>query len=283
VSTTRDATAQIPLEQLIPPGRPRPMGSLEKVGQPVEAPHTNQPLLQPTDRAGGPIAYYGPDRLKTELTKLANDSIADIAQGWCDVPIEIPITPLHVTLLARGSSGQATATFAGGKMSAATVVANANQEKMTEVIKHEMTHIVLHARCGLNLPRWFNEGCASLSEGEETLNKFRRDLVQNYLVNNRGISFQALFMRSDPPTGDQIWPFYAEATTLIKFLRDRAPGETVREKQHYLVRFICDVIRDGASMEAYQLHVRSYFGFPRVSALQQAWLESIVADQAGHQ
>jgi hypothetical protein len=229
--------------------------------------------LAPTDFASGPIAYIGPEALKAKLTTFANDTLAEMAQSWCDQPIEIPVTPLRITLAPEGASGQAVMEFQGGKMVAASVTANADGDRMSYVIRHEMTHLVLRARCGRDLPRWFDEGCASSAEGQNTLDRFRRDLVTNYLINNRGISFQEMFMRVDPPTGDITMPFYAQATTLVEFLLERAPGQSLREKRHYLVNFISSVVRDGASMEAYHTNVRAYFGFPRVSALQNAWLE----------
>ena len=80
-------------------------------------------------------------------------------------------------------------------------------------------------------------------------------------------------MRVDHPTGDLTMPFYAQSATLVEFLLERAPGQSLHDKRHYLVHFIASVIRDGASMEAYHTNVRAYFGFPRVSALQNAWLE----------
>ncbi|MEY4668085.1 MAG: hypothetical protein RL518_784 [Pseudomonadota bacterium] len=278
-SSAGNATAQNIFQEVLPPPR-LASNSPEPNQQTLETllPLT-RPLLIPTDSASGPIAYFGPDRLQSKLTTFANHALAEVAQGWCDIPIEIPVTPLHVTLLKEGASGQATMTFDRGKMSSASVVANADEARMFGVIKHEMTHIVIRARCGLNLPRWFDEGTASLAEGEETLENFRRSLVTNYLVNGRGISFQALLTMTEPPTGDVTVPFYAQATTLLKFLREQAPGTTLTEKQHYLIRFILSVMHDGASMEAYQSNVRAYFGYPKVSALQSAWLEWLARER----
>jgi hypothetical protein len=97
-------------------------------------------------------------------------------------------------------------------------------------------------------------------------------LVTNYLVTGRGISFHDLFMTVDPPTGTTTMPFYAQSTTLVAFLLEHAPGETLTDKRHHLLRFIRQVIQEGASMEAYQRNVQRYFGFPKVSALQNEWL-----------
>lgn len=231
------------------------------------------PEVAPTDFASGPIAYVGPEALKTRFTTFANDTLAEMAQTWCDRPIDLPITPLRITLAKQGASGEAVMEFREGKMVAASATANADETRIDDVIRHEMTHLVLRARCGPDLPRWFDEGCASSSEGQSRLDAFRRDLVSNYLVNNRGISFQDMFMMVDHPTGALTMPFYAQAATLVEFLLERAPGHSLRDKRHYLVHFIDSVMRDGASMEAYHSNVRAYFGFPRVSALQNAWLE----------
>jgi len=241
--------------------------------QPPETIAAKPSELAPTDFNSGPIAYDGPEALKAKLTTFANDTLAEMAQAWCDRPVEIPITPLRITLAKEGASGQAVMEFQGGKMVAASVTANAEEDRMSYAIRHEMTHLILRARCGPALPRWFDEGCASFSEGQKTLDTFRRDLVTNFLIHNRGISFQEMFMRVDHPTGDLTMPFYAQAATLVEFLLERAPGQSLHDKRHYLVHFIASVIRDGASMEAYHTNVRAYFGFPRVSALQNAWLE----------
>ena len=97
---------------------------------------------------------------------------------------------------------------------------------LRDVLPHEVDHTVRASLCRRPLPRWLDEGCASLFESETSHEQLRpqRRAATAPLLNSTTID-----QLSYPATADDTGRLYAEGFSLVEYLLSRGtPGDLLR-------------------------------------------------------
>ncbi|MEM6363315.1 MAG: hypothetical protein AAF745_02730 [Planctomycetota bacterium] len=86
---------------------------------------------------------------------------------------------------------------------------------MNDVIPHEVMHLVLHDRVGFALPRWMDEGAASTTESDDSIELMERKLIK-FLREGRVPPINVMLLATEYP--DDVLPFYAQGVSLSRWL-----------------------------------------------------------------
>jgi hypothetical protein len=142
---------------------------------------------------------------------------------------------------------------------------------LTAVLPHEVTHTVMAGRFGTHfIPQWANEGMAVLSEPQEQVGRYLRDLPR-YRRDGRLLSATRLVNLMDYPEPRDMGAFYAESVSLVGFLtKERGPRA--------FTRFLCDGLNGG-----FEAALKRHYGWS-LAELEHRWQRDTAWSQAdiGH-
>ena len=134
-----------------------------------------------------------------------------------------------------------------------------NVERALSALSHELTHVVLTDRFKKTpLPRWADEGIATLADRMEKQEGHHRDLLQSRL---RGGTFRIgeLLATEDYPAPQRMAAFYGQSTSLVRFLIHRkTPTE--------FIRFV-----EKARVSGYDAALRDVYEIQGVAELDNLW------------
>lgn len=131
-------------------------------------------------------------------------------------------------------------------------------------VPHEVQHLVMAAHLG-PIPRWLDEGLASLTESNEELDKIQRVNTQ-VLQTNRGIPCNILFSYKEYPSDAAA--FYSQSVMWTRFL--------MHQKGMAGVRQLVTMLQSGSSNT---LAFNNVYGWQSLQAAQSDW-SKWVADGA---
>jgi hypothetical protein len=142
-------------------------------------------------------------------------------------------------------------------------------------LAHELTHVIIADRFrGRQLPRWADEGIATLSDRAEKQALHERDL-KHALSNGTSFPLAELLDLERCATYEQFATFYGQSLSLVGFLVERDSPER-------LMAFV-----ETAMAQGYDHALRRTYGIDSVAQLDRAWREralqeanSPAADQA---
>jgi tetratricopeptide (TPR) repeat protein len=106
-----------------------------------------------------------------------------------------------------------------GKIRIPFQYASFNLEELEPIIRHELTHALLHRICGNNVPTWFHEGIAQYKDGID--DSASREILREAFINNNLISISGLgteFGRFKDNAKVKV--AYAESLDFIEYLID---------------------------------------------------------------
>lgn len=136
---------------------------------------------------------------------------------------------------------------------------------LDSVLPHEISHTIFACHFRRPLPRWADEGAATLAEDD--IEKLRqRKLAAQVLKQNRRIPLKKLFaMKEYPQDMQHVMTLYAQGYSLVDFL--------VRQggKQRYL-KFL-----DHAHKSGWNRALKRHYRFENVDALERKWDSWVMA------
>ncbi len=141
-------------------------------------------------------------------------------------------------------------------------VRRGNQKWIEGPFAHELTHVVIADRLELeHLPRWADEGMATLADSTAKQERHRGDLTQAF---QRGGVFRMaqLLTATTYPAQDQWGAFYGQSASLVNFLVER-------DSPARFVEFL-----EAARAQGYAAALRSIYQIDDIATLERQWRKS---------
>jgi len=130
---------------------------------------------------------------------------------------------------------------------------------LDSVIPHEVSHTVFACHFRRPLPRWADEGAATLAEHSDEMQRQRRTFKQILKQRTRFPLRQLLEMEEYPNAMDRVLTLYAQGFSLADYLVERGG------KDRYM-RFLEDALKRN-----WDQALRKYYGFQNVESLDKRW------------
>lgn len=167
--------------------------------------------------------------------------------------------PISVKVGSMGAGGATTFNFSNGEVYGWKMEIQGSEERILDsVLPHEVNHTIFACYFRRPLPRWADEGAASLIEhGSERLRL--RKIHDQVMGTNRKIPLRSLLeMKNYPQDKQQVLTLYAEGHSLAEFLIQKS------DKPSY-VRFL-----QVAHEQGWDAALKMY-GYASIDALEQDW------------
>lgn len=191
-------------------------------------------------------------------------SLLWVGREFSDWHAPCPITITTGPLMKAG--GQTTFVFNGGEVYGWKMSIQGTKERvMDAVLPHEITHMVLATHFRRPVPRWADEGAASVVECMAEQVKHRQVLV-TVLSTKRGIAFSTMYGMYDYPP--DFLPLYAQGYSLVYFL--------VAHGGH---RTFVTYLERGLAGNNWQAATEQTYGYRSLGELQNVWLDWVKASQ----
>jgi hypothetical protein len=190
---------------------------------------------------------------------------AQLAREWLgkDIPRWFRPCQVSVTVGQIGAGGATTFTFAAGQVFGWNMKVQGTPERILDsVIPHEVSHTIFASYFRRPLPRWADEGAASLVEHESERRRQSLLLQQVFNTPQRIPLTTLISMKEYPGDMQAVLTLYAEGYSLADYLV-QSGGETGKER--YL-RFLQD-----AHERDWNHAIRTWYGLPDVTSLERRW------------
>lgn len=177
--------------------------------------------------------------------------------------------PIQVMVGSMGASGSTTFTFEGGQVHSWDMRVYGSLERVLDsVVPHEVCHTIFASKFRRPLPRWADEGAATLVEHpSERLRQV--DLLNRVFERRQQMPLKTLFeIREYPSDPEQLYTLYAEGYSLAEFLVQR----TGTEGKRVYLDFLEDAL-DGN----WDAAIQEYYGYESVQDLEQGWGKWVMA------
>ena len=174
--------------------------------------------------------------------------------------------PIEVTVGSMGAQGETTFNFQNGEVFGWNMkVAGGEQQILDSVLPHEVNHTIFACYFRRPLPRWADEGAASLIENESERMRLRK--IHDQVMNtSRKIPLKSLLeMKNYPQEKQQVLTLYAEGHSLADFLIQRS------DKRTY-VAFL-----QMAHEQGWEAALKNLYNVESVEILEAAWDKWVLA------
>jgi len=208
-----------------------------------------------------------------ELAKQVGDTAeryrAQLAREWLGHELPRWFRPCQVTITQVGqvgAGGATTFTFAAGQVFNWNMRVQGSAERILDsVIPHEVSHTIFASHFRRPLPRWADEGAASLVEHESERHRRLMLLRQVFNTPQRIPLPQLIAMKEYPSDMQSVLTLYAEGYSLADYLVQSGG------KDRYL-HFLQD-----AHDRDWNYAIHTYYGLPDVVSLEQRWRDWVMA------
>ena len=194
---------------------------------------------------------------------------SQLAREWLGRELPRWYRPCQVTITAVGqvgAGGATTFTFAGGQVFNWNMRVQGSAERILDsVIPHEVSHTIFASHFRRPLPRWADEGAASLVEHESERHRQLLLLKQVFNTPQRIPLPQLIAMKEYPSEMQAVLTLYAEGYSLADYLVQSGG------KERYL-HFLQD-----AHERDWNYAIRTYYGLPDVLTLERRWSDWVMA------
>ncbi|REJ88121.1 MAG: hypothetical protein DWQ34_23145 [Planctomycetota bacterium] len=211
------------------------------------------------------------DEIAEQVGKAAEFYRRELAEAWLGetLPRWYRPCPIKVKVGQIGAGGATTFTFEGGEVFGWNMQVQGSLERILDsVIPHEVSHTIFasHFRCPL--PRWADEGAATLVEHEsERMRQVK--LLDQVIQTNRRIPLPELLEISEYPSDMRdVLTLYAEGYSLADFLVQQHG----REGRAVYLRFLAD-----AMDKNWEYAFKKHYGFADVHAVEKKWTGWVLA------
>jgi len=194
---------------------------------------------------------------------------SQLAREWLGRELPRWYRPCQVTITAVGqvgAGGATTFTFAGGQVFNWNMRVQGSAERILDsVIPHEVSHTIFASHFRRPLPRWADEGAASLVEHESERHRQLLLLKQVFNTPQRIPLPQLIAMKEYPSDMQAVLTLYAEGYSLADYLVQSGG------KDRYL-HFLQD-----AHERDWNYAIHTYYGLPDVLSLERRWSDWVMA------
>jgi hypothetical protein len=213
-------------------------------------------------RSANFIVETADPQMAARIAATAEQFRHDLAIEWLGQTMPDWAQPCMMTVQVApnlGAGGATTFVFDNGEVFGWRMTIQGSAERVLDsVVPHEVTHMIFASYFRRPLPRWADEGGATSVEHISEKQKYRQMLVQ-FLHNNRGIAFSQMFAMTEYP--QDVMPLYAQGYSLAEFL-------IYHGGRRKFVAFLADGMRDGQWSSA----VARNYNISDLSALQNKWV-----------
>ena len=214
------------------------------------------------------IVHAPTQEVAEEVGRAAEMFRRELAIQWLgkEMPNWTGKCPIQVKIGQIGAGGATTFNFGGGHVYGWKMNVQGTLERVLDsVLPHEISHTIFacHFRCPL--PRWADEGAATLAEHDSE--KKRQDLtVREVIDGNRMIPLRKLMSMKEYPTDMRdVMTLYAEGYSLAELLVQQAGRE------RYLL-FLRDAMQNG-----WDAALVRHYGYKNVEEFEKKWLGWVMA------
>lgn len=173
--------------------------------------------------------------------------------------------PIQVKVGQIGAGGATTFNFDGGEVYGWRMNVQGTRERILDsVIPHEVSHTIFASHFRRPLPRWADEGAATLAEAE--VEQRRQDLHLKQVWGSGKIPLDSLLSMTEYPTDMRdVMTLYAQGYSLADYLVQKG------SRPRYL-RFLDDAEKNG-----WETALRKHYGIEGVAALEGQWGKWVIA------
>lgn len=211
------------------------------------------------------VVTTGDANFARQCAQTAEKFRAQLAREWLghELPRWFRPCQVSVTVGQIGAGGATTFTFAGGQVFGWDMRIQGTPERILDsVIPHEVSHTIFASYFRRPLPRWADEGAASLVEHESERRRQSMLLHQVFNTPQRIPLTTLISMKEYPGDMQSVLTLYAEGYSLADYLV-QSGGETGKER--YL-RFLQD-----AYDHDWNHAIRTWYGLSDVPSLERRW------------
>lgn len=174
--------------------------------------------------------------------------------------------PVQVDVGQMGAGGQTTFHFDRGEVSGWQMKIHGSEERILDsVLPHEINHTIFACHFRRPIPRWADEGAASIIEHRSERMRLR-EIHERAIRTSRSIPLKNLLAMKEYPTDTQdVLTMYAEGHALTEFLmRDGDRKKFLR-------------LLGEAHSSGWEKAVRNCYGYERVGDLESDWNQWVMA------
>ena len=217
------------------------------------------------------VAHAADPQVAEQVARTAEYFRKILANEWtgAELPQWATPCPIQVTVGTMGASGSTTFTFENGQVHSWDMRVRGSLERVLDsVVPHEVCHTIFASKFRRPLPRWADEGAATLVEHpSERLRQV--DLLNRVFGKRQQMPLQTLFaIREYPANPEDLYTLYAEGYSLAEFLVQRTGAEG---KRVYL-DFLGEALTSG-----WDTAIEKHYGFASVAELEQHWGKWVMA------
>lgn len=211
------------------------------------------------------------DEIAEKVAKTAEYYRKHLALDWLGQEFPAWREPCTVSVKVGqiGAGGATTFTFDRGEVFGWDMKVQGTLERVLDsVIPHEVNHTIFATHFRRPLPRWADEGAASLCEHESE--RMRQvALLNEVIMNKERIPLSELFDITEYPKDmRKTLTLYAEGYSMAEFLVQRKG----KEGRAIYLKFLHDALQEGWEKATVQ-----HYGFRGVADLEQQWKGWVVA------
>jgi len=197
----------------------------------------------------------------------------ELAKAWLgyELPAWSARCPIKVKVGQIGAGGATTFTFHPSPSGPAEVtgwnmqIQGSLERILDSVLPHEVSHTIFACHFRRPLPRWADEGAATLAEHESEKRRQVLTLRQVMGTRRRMPLRQLMNIKEYPSAMQEVMTLYAEGYSLAEMLVQEGG------KARYL-KFLAD-----AHAAGWEQAVRESYGYPSIEALEARWHKWIMA------
>jgi hypothetical protein len=197
----------------------------------------------------------------------------ELAKAWLgrELPPWSARCPIKVNVGQLGAGGSTTFTFHPSATGPAEVtgwkmqIQGSLERILDSVLPHEISHTIFACHFRRPLPRWADEGAATLAEHESEKRRQILTLRQVMGTRRRMPLRQLLGIREYPSAMQDLLTLYAEGYSLAELLVQE------KGKERYL-RFLAD-----AHVAGWDQALRENYGYQSIEVLEERWQKWIMA------
>ena len=215
------------------------------------------------------VVHAPTTEIARQVAEAAEDSRRKLAVQWYGHEINNWGEPCDITVVVGKNLGAGGATrfkFDRGEVYGWKMAVQGSLERILDsVIPHEVNHTILACYFRRKVPRWADEGAATVVEHiSEKSRSF--DLAEKLVNQGRRIPLRVLLnMTQYPSDTDQVLAMYAQGYSLTEFLiQDKG-------RQHFL-KFLNDAHHRG-----WDRAIATFYGSDGIEKLEQKWSSWVLA------
>lgn len=211
------------------------------------------------------------DEIARKVANCAEFWRRDLAVQWLGEPLPNWYRPCPITVKVGqiGAGGQTTFTFDNGEVFGWKMQVQGSLERILDsVIPHEVNHTIFASYFRRPLPRWADEGAATLFEHDSEQARQVHLLDQVVRTSRRIPLKQLLAIREYPEDMQDVLTLYAEGYSLAEYL----VGIKGDQGRSTYLKFLQD-----AHQLSWEQAIRKHYGYGSVDELERVWTGWILA------